>query len=252
VSREREREVLADLQRANGPLLYVEGKTDRELFAAFLGREATDDWFAVRDVGGRQAVELRVGSGLPGVHGLTDSDGDDGEGEFSDGAMGAEGPRRASEGPGPLHRWPAYDIEAWLIQHAPWPEPWGPSPDWMALTEGYDGVVAWNRMALRDTLAQLRGDLGGGQQVPPRAELRTALEEVARALPQEVRSFDTTADVFLGRPLPGRLRWLSGKPLLRRATGAVGKRPSDWTRWIREHGGLPEIRAWWRRVGGNG
>lgn len=141
--------VEADLRLGPSGVIYLEGKTDPELFFALLGipRPPSDVHNNVFVKGlksggsGRQAVQDRVRIGRETLNhkviGLIDGDG------LSESLVFAGS--SVHEQAGPLYTLSTYSLENYLATtDNNWPEAWGEEPDWEAVLKGYSPYVALN------------------------------------------------------------------------------------------------------------
>lgn len=272
--RELRAEIVQDLRIGNNRVLYLEDRGDVAMFLALLGitvEQAIPDEGRVHETilirglkvgrgsGGnavRQRVEVAEKFGYRGVRGLVDGDG----ATYEELAAHFDPPHA-----GQLHRWKAYCIENLLAQVGwPWAEP----PDWRAVLRTYLPYAALNR-AVKRVQSHLTA-LGvmkflhpqSGQPLRTLDELEKQLDAAARSLPLSIDALAIFRDevalleAALSRPeLHEAHALINGKWLVEiEAPTRTGQHPdtckSQWTRFVAEQGGHPEVRAWWARFVG--
>jgi hypothetical protein len=276
-----EQEVVAHSRKGPHGVLYLEGKSDVEVFFALLGVERPtgdlhervfvcglqDDKRGRAPGSGKSAVRARVECaqklGLGRVWGVVDGDG-----------APLEETRRAFDAPhpGPLFVWKAYCIENLLAQAPGWPKAWGPRPDWSEVLRVYAPYVALNgvHLHLQNTLKTL--SLDKFSHPHPQHPLLNA-QEVLLGLEQDkdlLRGVDVAArfgaehSAFLDAldaSLDEAHARLNGKWFLRhfaptRARDALGAVHAEercaevWREAVRSAGGHPEVRRLWGRLTG--
>jgi hypothetical protein len=272
-----EQEVVAHSRKGPHGVLYLEGKSDVEVFFALLGLKPPmdglhqgvfvcglqDDKRGRAPGSGKKAVQARVECaqklGLGRVWGIVDGDG-----------AALDEARRAFDAPhaGPLLIWKAYCIENLLAQAPGWPEAWGPRPDWSEVLRVYAPYVALNRvhLQLQTTLKTLAVDKFSSPH--PQHPLLDA-QEVLLGLEQNkdlLQGFDVAARFgaehgafldALAASLDEAHGRLNGKWLLRHfaptrareVLGGVHTEERCAEVW-REAGGHPEVRGLWERLTG--
>lgn len=267
------REMGADLQSAPaGKVIYLEGKTDVPIFFALLGlptpRDRVHDGVLVRGLAetsgsGGSAVRSRTAlaarsKGYEGVFGVTDGDG------------ASAGVLAASFDPpheGPCFSWKAYCIENLLVKCG-WPASWNDAPLWVDVLTDHVPYVALNRVQgeLRQALQTLR--LARFAHPTLEEPLRTR-EEIAAALARDkhlVAGYDVearfseeaaAAEATIRANVDEGHALVNGKWLVEvfapRRLGARWNRHRCRDEWIAaaiSAGGLPEVRALWRRITG--
>lgn len=266
-------ELEANQQRAP-KVLYLEGKTDLEVFWALLGISAPpldvhqgvlvrEPGSAQRQGSGNNAVRLRVEVAAKHakyqrrVFGICDGDGV----ELAELSKSFDAPYS-----GPLFSWKTYCIENLLAQAA-WPSAWGAAPDWSTALEPYAAYVALNQLQ-RSIQADLT-DLGLARLTNPTGAqpLQTA-DQIAqtlqtgrdRLLGLDVSAeFQTRLEHFQGllqTDLAAAHALLNGKWLLNHfaLSKQLGRNPegcrTQWAEAARDAGGHPEVRALWCRMFG--
>jgi hypothetical protein len=154
-----ETELLQELQQARqlAPrVVFVEGPTDLPVFFGLIGiprpRLDVHDGVLVKALSGRSRVramvELAARSGIRGIFGITDGDGE---------PLATLTASFAPPFAGPLFRWPTYAIENLLVKTG-WPPSWGAAPDWSQVLLDHVPYVALNALVreLRQSLRTLR------------------------------------------------------------------------------------------------
>jgi hypothetical protein len=262
-------EIEEDLQLSTrGAVVYLEGKSDVDIFFALLGRETPPDSLAEgvyirglavgsRRGSGRAQVEQRVRIAHERnyrVFGFVDGDGR----PFAELAAQFDDPH-----PGPLFCWKAYCIEN-LLARAGWPWPWGDAPDWAQVFDEYSAYVGINRLVreIQDALGQAKlhrhRNPETGKPLLTAADVRAFIEtqqgallglHPARRFADQVARFRALVqgDVEHGHAL------FNGKWLVRHlAPARTGRSPDqcrdEWLAHVRAQGGLPEVRERWQRI----
>lgn len=270
--KELQKELAEDVYgAAGGKVVYLEGKTDVPILLGLLGAQGEQEvtggvlyggalirGLRDRRGSGSTAVQQRIAfaqrHGIRGILGVLDGDGESLVSLASD-----FDPPHA----GPQFRWKTYCIENLLVR-AGWPGVWGPAPDWRAVMDSYAPYVAINRLEL-ELLVRLKR-VGLGQYVRPGSTQAswTAAEVLQRlrAVKHELMGLDVE-DMFstelahfkaaLAVSVDEAHALLNGKWLVdvfaakhTRTTPEVCR--VEWAQHLREIGGDPEIKGWWRRV----
>lgn len=271
--RELAKEIRQDLQSAaagRDRVLYLEGKTDVPILLALLGAEGEREVSnailydgvlirGLRDRGGSgscavvQRLDVARRLGYPGIFGVLDGDGE----PLAVLAQEFDAPHA-----GPCFRWKTYCIENLLASTA-WPTSWGQEPDWRRTIADFAPYVAINRLGtdLRDRLKPLHLDRFVN---PSPGSLHTADDllrklregkhklaglDVEAMLAAELKGFHATIERDMGEAHA----FVNGKWLVNAfASHHTRLNPElcreEWTRHVRERGGAPEIRDWWRRT----
>lgn len=255
-------------------LLYLEGKTDVEVFWALLGAPAPPSGVhhkvLVRGLAdekkrgsGSTAVRSRVEAAAKHSHlrgrvfGICDGDG----AKLSELSTRFDAPY-----PGPLFSWKTYCIENLLAQAA-WPSAWGAAPDWSTALEPYAAYVALNQLqrSIQTNLSDLRlAKLTN----PKEAEALLTADQIAQTLQTgrdrllgldvstEFQTNLTTFQGLLQTNLCAAHALLNGKWLLNHfaLSKQLGRNPegcrTQWAEAARDAGGHPEVRALWCRMFG--
>jgi hypothetical protein len=255
----------------DGRVIYLEGKTDPEMFFALLGLSRAPRDGIHQDVLIKGLSEKR-GSGTEFVRqciaraekepsyagrfiGIID-----GDGIAQPGCGNAFDPADR----GPLLAWPVYCIENLLAQ-AGWPPDWGPAPDWPEVLLRYAPYVATNRL-VRDAQGALK-KLEIDHFISPSEPLKS-VDGVLSVLQEHrdlLRDLGDVADRFrahveefrraLDRSMEEAHVHLNGKWLLKHLaptrTRLVPERcRKDWLAHVAAIGGHPPVRALWRRITG--
>lgn len=270
-------EVDADLRKAPCQIVvYLEGKTDPDIFFALLGvstpRDGIHDGVLVRGLKeernlgrapgtGSIAVESRVHvaatGGRTGVFGICDGDGRDLTalmGEFD------------APFAGPLFRWKGYCIENLLAQ-AVWPGAWGAAPNWAQVLNDYAPYVGLNRlhMSLRSALQTLGlhkfRNPEGGQPLLAAADVTAALGTDKHLIEGRDVESDFAAEVAgyqaaIATSLAHGHALLNGKWLITHFAPSIAGLSADacrakWAEAARSNGGHPPVRDWWTRTIGS-
>lgn len=269
-----QRQIVIDLQSSpRETVIYLEGKTDPEIFFGLLGvptPNPTDDYgFLHQGVLVRGLDEKSGGSGgksvqarkdaaakfkYPGVFGVIDGDG-----------LPLERLAQSFDAPfaGPVFRWKAYCIENLLLKTG-WPASFGDAPDWRTALLAYGPYVALNRIyvELRDKLESL-----GLQKLTkpiPDGPLRTK-DEVLATLEKDkhlIIGFDVSSlykshsDGFenaLLNNIDEAHTMLNGKWLIEHFAYKRTKKSHQeirqiWSEHAQSVDGLPEVRDLWQRI----
>jgi len=257
--------LVQDARLAGGePVLYLEGKTDVPVLLGLLGaRDAPAvpggvvfENVLIRGLTGSSAVDQRLSVAqryvIPRIFGVLDGDGD---------TLAQLAPDFNPTHQGPRFRWKAYCIEN-LLARAGWPDAWGPVPDWREVMGTFAPYVAMNRLGLGlrqrlkrlglDRFANPRQDLWTTEQVLSRLregkqelvglEVETMfLDELERFNEVLAASMDEAHALFNGK-------WLVEVYAPRHTKRSPDVCREHWARHLREIGGDPEIKSWWRRV----
>ncbi len=156
-------EIQGHLQRSRERVvLYVEGMTDVNVFAALCGHEEPRGILIVALGGNRKVaryVELAsaAGDSYRGVYGVLDGDG---------ASLSETAPRFDAQYSGPLFQWKRYSIENYLFEPSYWPGQWGALPDFQQIAHrDYAPYTALN--VLVDDLQARFDDIGLGAHVFP-------------------------------------------------------------------------------------
>ncbi len=253
-------------------IIYLEGKTDPDVFFALLGLPRPADGLhqgvlvkGLKDEGRRRGsgssavtaiVDVAARFGRPRVFGIVDGDG-----------LPLESLGSKFDPPhlGPLFFWKAYCIENQLAKTG-WPILWGAMPDWQAQLFNYGPYVALNRIGAE--LRTIIRDLGLEKFTNPvlGSQLRTS-DEVSAALSSGTVRFQSyhleqrfleelsVYEQAIGLDLDVAHTMLNGKWLLRHMAPSLTARDPDQCRfdWLAHAisiGGLAEVRDWWERVTG--
>lgn len=266
------KELLRDLQRAVKirRIIYLEGKTDIDVFAALISKDvAIDDVYDGVVVCGLRANKGGSGGNtLEMILQLADELGlrenisiiRDGDGQpYSQVST-------SFHGAGPLYVWPTYCIENLLAQvEGGWPDGWGEEPRWAEVMREYRAYVGLNvvHMQLQQSLKTLElatftnpavsRPLLDAAQVQQKLEADRALiagYDVAAAFSRAVTAFD---DATLAASLEEAHAMLNGKWLVHDLARRRSRLDQDdcrraWCQAVREAGGHPAVRAWWARV----
>lgn len=246
-----------------GRVVYLEGDTDVEPFAALLGkpvgRPVLIDNVLVKGLSTRQGsggsqVRFRVSVaqkfGLPGVSGILDGDG-----------ISSAAGLASFEGTGPLFTWPAYCIENMLFRGG-WPPGWGPLDQ--AALAAYAPYVALNRLGarVRAHLTSLRIDRF---QNPPAGEALLSVDQartqltagrelllgldVTREYDEEVAAFVTaTRDDIDEAHARLNGKWLLNHLAVSRAGRSIHQCRGLACEHVRSLGGAPIVKAFWSRL----
>ncbi len=256
-----------DLQRAP-TVIYLEGKTDEELFFALAGvpRPASAIHKNVYVVGlktrGQGGNEVRAllqeaeAAQLGGIFGIVDGDGLD---------LPQLRQRFDSPFQGPLFSWPTYCIEN-LISIA-WPEAWGGEPDWASALSSYIPYAALNRVhkqlqsALQTLqLAKFHSPVAG-QPLRTTEEVKEELSRDKHLIAErDVAAMFEQESEELRRAIHSSLEeghaLINGKWLVSHlaAQRRPGRSPealrAEWARSVLARGGHPAVRALWTRIAG--
>jgi len=256
-------------------VLYLEGKTDPDMFFALLGvappvsgihQDVYVRGLKIDKGSGRTAVRIRVDvavkynlalvPGEEGVGGILDGDGRD----LDELAAEFDPPHG-----GPLFSWKSYCLEN-LLARAIWPAAWGAAPTWQSVLEEYSPYSALNRVhvQLRAALETLRlakfTNPQLGQPLLSSQDVKTALgkdkglianrdvEKMFDAELETVRSA-IAASLDRGHALCNG-RWIVDH----RAPSATGKSAdqcrAEWCHAVCSAGGMQEVRDLWQRITG--
>jgi hypothetical protein len=264
-------ELLRDVQRAvrSKRVIYLEGKTDRDAFAALIGvwPAPTDDLYdgvlvrGLRDKQGsgsntlelmrRVAEEIGISGQISMVR--------DGDGEPF------EQLSASFEGVGPLFYWPTYCIENLLAQvEGGWPASWGAEPDWADVMRGYAPYVALNKIhsTIQGHLKTLQiASFTNPTTAMPLLDAQQVFEKL-RADRDLIAGYDV-ASTFQGfvdhfieitqrETLDEAHAALNGKWLVNHyAANLSGQSPDNcralWCEAVAAAGGHPGVKAWWER-----
>jgi len=273
-----EQDIKADLQKTgsgNGQVIYLEGKTDPEVFFGLLGvpvpRDGVhqqtlvkglreDDWGSGNEAVQRNVqVAQAVGIGAH-VFGIIDGDG------ASWASLVAQFDRPH---PGPLFAWKAYSIES-LLPQADWPAGWGPAPNWVAELDRYAPYAGLNVLSRKLNQALKALDIHtltnpiAGQPIRAEGDILAVLQAGQQNLTGRDLAAEFTAEVANVRAafassLPEGLGLMNGKWLL---THFLPLRPAtlnrrqdvlrrEWANHATAVGGLVEVRDLWTRITGS-
>lgn len=259
----------ADLQLSTRrAVVYLEGKSDVDIFFALLGRDTPPDSLAdgvyVRGLSaraqagsGRAQVEQRVSMGSERgyrVFGFIDGDGR----PLAELSAQFDEPHH-----GPLLCWKAYCIEN-LLARAGWPRSWGAAPDWARVFDDYSAYVGINRLVRDIQDALQRAELHRYRSPETGKPLLTADDARAFIEAQQgaLRHLDPAARfeeelarfrALVESDVEHGHAWFNGKWLVRHlAPQRTGRSPEqcrdEWLAHVRQQGGLAEVRECWQRI----
>lgn len=271
--REHLRRIEADRQKADF-IIYLEGKTDPEMFFALLGVNPPASGIhqnvyikGLNGASGGKTVkalhEVALANGYGGsfgaggVFGIIDGDGRDLptlQGEFD------------APYAGPLFSWKAYSIEN-LLAKAAWPAVWGAPPNWGTVLSDYAPYAALNRVhvKLRTALETLGlaqfSKPQHGQPLLTDVAVTTALNK-DKALLEDVDvedKFNNEAGIVrtaIATSVDDGHALVNGKWLVGHFARSIANKSEDdcrekWCEAVRNAGGLPEVRDLWQRITGN-
>lgn len=276
--RELLKEIQLDLQQVPRTecVIYLEDDNDVDIFFALLGIHRPANPLGLGGVhrgvlirgasntrggGGSKAVLRRISvtenrKGAERILGITD-----GDGEPLVSLAAAFDPPYA----GRALRWKVYCIEN-LLAKAGWPPAWGTPPDWTEALLAYTPYTALNQLHLE--MLELLRRLGLSAFTTPvlgeplkRAEqvvetLEDQQEHIARVdIAQSFYAHLTRIEAGIRTSLDEGHTLINGKWLLedyapRQTKLSREECRTQWLEHVRTSGGLPEVRALWKRLTG--
>ncbi len=271
---ERLKRIENDLQKAP-TVIYLEGKTDPEIFFALLGvarpgSSIHNDVYVVGlskgGSGGTEVQELvRVADnnnqagqlGQGGIFGVIDGDGRD---------LAALGGEFDNPFVGPVFSWKAYCIENMLAKTA-WPSAWGNESNWTNVLDQYAPYAALNRVhrSLQNDLKTLHlhrfRNPQLGQALVQADSIQTTLEQdkgliTGRDVAAEFNAELAQVQADISSSLDAGHTQINGKWFVRHYAPTTANQNEqqcrkNWIAAVQNAGGLAEVRNWWQRVTGN-
>ncbi len=270
-----EQAIKADLQRVgsgSGSVIYLEGRTDPEIFFGLLGIPAPRDsihqqtlvkGFESKDWGSgnetvRRYVDVAHKLGYTGnVFGIIDGDGE----EWATLVAQFDRPHT-----GPLFTWKAYSIES-LLPQVGWPAHWGIAPDWVTDLDCYTSYSALNRLhrTLRRALETLDihtfSNPNASQPLRTEADILATLSrdqhlltgrDIANEFAMEIGRVRAAFAASLGEGLATfNGKWLFSHLLPTRLHRSRDDLRAEWINHAIASNGLAEMRDLWQRITGS-